>query len=269
MAAVTFSKLVSSNKRKECTAYLGENTIDAPKILIEQSPTASNLYRAVNRWITVKGGYKSEYLTNPRPLRETKAMAARMLTCGAFLGLGDREMEWAEGADRNQIRDHVENGTPLPTPDATPEEPGTPSPTLAPEHTEEEIAEEITERHTTAPKPDAARYYGEYYRAGQMPPIPGGALARVHRSPYRAGLFAMIFGHGMRPLALVGPFAEVQDMADNCAASGIKLVKGTNGQWFYKADAERGRLIDARANTGKPVPPARMGKQCPKPTRVK
>lgn len=245
MAAVTFSKLVSSNKRKECTAYLGENTIDAPKILIEQSPTASNLYRAVNRWITVKGGYKSEYLTNPRPLRETKAMAARMLTCGAFLGLGDREMEWAEGADRNQIRDHVENGTPLPTPDATPEEPGTPSPTLAPEHTEEEIAEEITERHTTAPKPDAARYYGEYYRAGQMPPIPGGALARVHRSPYRAGLFAMIFGHGMRPLALVGPFAEVQDMADNLAAREIRLFRRLNAKHAIKADAERGKAMES------------------------
>ena len=127
-------------------------------------------------------------------------------------------------------------------------------PTPAPERTEEEITEEIIERQFDAEareRPigtgDTPRepYRGEYYRAGSLPSTHAAHGAIVHRSPQHTGLFALVYGVKLNPIALVGPYACAQDAADNLAAWEIRLFRRLNAKHAIKADAERGKAMES------------------------
>ena len=118
---------------------------------------------------------------------------------------------------------------------------------------ERAAAEEIIERQIDAEareRPigtgDTPRepYRGEYYRAGSLPSTHAAHGAIVHRSPQHAGLFALVYGVKLNPIALVGPYACEQDAADNLAAWGIRLFRRLNAKHAIKADAERGKRMD-------------------------
>lgn len=119
---------------------------------------------------------------------------------------------------------------------------------------ERAAAEEIIERQIDAEareRPigtgDTPRepYRGEYYRAGSLPNTHAAHGAIVHRSPQHTGLFALVYGVKLNPIALVGPYACEQDAADNLAAWGIRLFRRLNAKHAIKADAERGKAMES------------------------
>ena len=112
-------------------------------------------------------------------------------------------------------------------------------------------------------------YRGEYYRAGSLPNTHAAHGAIVHRSPQHTGLFALVYGVKLNPIALVGPYACEQDAADNLAAWEIRLFRRLNAKHAIKADAERGKRMD----THRPGKVADIGRAAvvrrPKLERVK